>query len=555
MTEAQLIQKLTALRSLPAETEVMEFKEAKNSFDFTKLGKYFSALCNEANLKGKQEAWLVFGVENNHRNIVGSLFRNGNRPYLDSLKGEIANKTTNRITFIEIYELNLPEGRVVMLQIPAAPPGFPVSFEGHYYGRDGEELSPLNLEEIERIRRQFAISDWSALACTATISQLDDAAITKAKVNYKIKNPRIAAEVESWDNTTFLTKAKLLINGQLTRTAVLLLGKAEAVAQLSPLQPQISWVLYNKEKVERDYQHFDPPYILAVDEVFAKIRNLKYRYLKDGTLFPDEVDQYDPQNVKEALSNCIAHMDYTLGGRISVAENEDGYISFANPGSFLPGSIKEVIESEEPPSFYRNTLLAKTMESFNMIDSIGSGIKRMFRVQRERFFPMPDYDFSGNKVKITLTGKVLDVDYARVLARNPELSLDEIILLDKVQKRKPLLETELKSLRSKGLIEGKKPNIIVSAKVAQTTGQKATYTRNKAFTKQQYFDWIIQGIKDHGSLSRQDIEGLLMAKLSDLYDSKQKKNKITNLISELRMKGIIRNDGTDLNSKWVLVNP
>lgn len=195
--------------------------------------------------------------------------------------------------------------------------------------------------------------------------------------------------MEGWDNSTFLTKTKLLVNGQLTRTAVLLLGKPEAVAQLSPLQPQISWVLYNKEKVERDYQHFDPPYILAVDEVFAKIRNLKYRYLMDGTLFPDEVDQYDPQNVKEALSNCIAHMDYTLGGRISVTENEDGYISFTNPGSFLPGSIKEVIESEEPPSFYRNTLLAKTMESFNMIDSIGSGIKRMFRVQRERFFLCP----------------------------------------------------------------------------------------------------------------------------------------------------------------------
>lgn len=138
MTEAQLIQKLTELRSLPAETEVVEFKEAKNTYDFAKLGKYFSALCNEANLKGRQEAWLVFGVENEQRNIVGSLFRNGNRPYLDSLKGEIANKTTNRITFIEIYELNLAEGRIVMLQIPAAPPGFPVSFEGHYYGRDGE---------------------------------------------------------------------------------------------------------------------------------------------------------------------------------------------------------------------------------------------------------------------------------------------------------------------------------------------------------------------------------------------------------------------------------
>jgi ATP-dependent DNA helicase RecG len=554
MTESQLIDKLTELRSLPAETEVVEFKEAKNGFDFTKLGKYFSALCNEANLKGKKDAWLVFGVENSHRNIVGSLFRNNNRPFLDSLKGEIANKTTNRITFIEIYELNLPEGRVVMLQIPAAPQGLPVSFEGHYYGRDGEELSPLNLEELERIRRQSAIVDWSAVTCSAAISELDETAILKARQNFRVKNPRLADEMEQWDTVTFLAKTKLLVNGQLTRTAILLLGKPEAVVHLSPLQPQISWVLYNKDKVERDYQHFEPPYILAVDEVYAKIRNLKYRYLKDGTLFPEEIDQYDAKNIKEALSNCIAHMDFTLGGRISVAENEDGYISFTNPGSFLPGSVEEVLKSEEPPSFYRNTLLAKTMESFNMIDSIGSGIKRMYRVQRERFFPMPDFDLLPNKVKVTLTGKVLDMDYARVLARNPELSLDEIILLDKVQKRKSLTEDELKQLRAKGLVEGKKPNIIISARVAQATGQKASYTRNKAFTKQQYFDWIIQGIKDHGSLSRQDIEQLLWDRLSDLYSDKQKKVKINNLISDLRKMGKIRNIGSDAKSKWVLID-
>ena len=542
MTEAQLIQKLTELRSLPAETEVMEFKEAKNGFDFTKLGKYFSALCNEANLKGKQEAWLVFGVENKHRNIVGSLFRNGNRPYLDSLKGEIANKTTNRITFIEIHELNLPEGRVVMLQIPAAPPGFPVSFEGHYYGRDGEELSPLNLEEIERIRRQSAISDWSAVTCPATISQLADDAIAKAKYNYKVKNPRIAAEVEGWDSTTFLTKTKLLVNGQLTRTAVLLLGKPEAVAQLSPLQPQISWVLYNKEKVERDYQHFDPPYILAVDEVFAKIRNLKYRYLMDGTLFPDEIDQYDSYNIKEALSNCIAHMDYTLGGRISVAENEDGYISFTNPGSFLPGSIKEVIESEEPPSFYRNTLLAKTMESFNMIDSIGSGIKRMFRVQRERFFPMPDYDFSGNKVKLTLTGKVLDMDYARVLVRNPELSLDEIILLDKVQKKKELTETEVRQLKAKNLIEGRKPNFHISVSVAEKTEQKADYILSKGIDDDYYKKLIDEYLKKFGKAKRADLEKVLKSKLPGVLTEEQKKHKIKNLLQAMKIEQRIKLD-------------
>ena len=189
------------------------------------------------------------------------------------------------------------------------------------------------------------MSDWSAITCSATINELDETAIAKARLNFRVKNPRLAYEMEQWDTITFLTKTKLLVAGQLTRSAIVLLGMPEAVVHLSPLQPQISWVLYNKDKVERDYQHFEPPYILAVDEVYAKIRNLKYRYLKDGTLFPEEIDQYDAKNIKEALSNCIAHMDFTLGGRISVAENEEGYISFTNPGTFLPGSVEEVLKS------------------------------------------------------------------------------------------------------------------------------------------------------------------------------------------------------------------
>lgn len=553
MKEAELIQKLNELSALPAETEVVEFKEAKNDFHFEKIGKYFSALSNEANLKGKKDAWLIFGIENKHKSIVGSNYRHTNRASLDSLKAEIAQKTTDAISFIEIHEIQLPEGRVVMFQIPAAPKGLPVAWGGHYYGRNGEELSPLNLEKIDRIRRQVTYEDWSAVIVpAASINDLDPLAIAKAKENYKIKNPRIAAEIDGWNTITFLSKTHLLIHSKLTRTAIILLGKPESVAHISPVHPQISWVLYTKDKIEKDYHHFEPPYIMALDEVFTKIRNLKYRYLKDGTLFPEEVDQYDPQNIKEALSNCIAHMDYTLGGRITVAENEDAYISFANPGSFLPGSVEEIIRSEDPPTFYRNTLLVKTMESFNMIDSIGSGIKRMYRVQRQRFFPMPDYELSSNKVKLTLIGKVLDMDYARALVRNPDLDLEEIIMLDKVQKRMLLTDDEIKHLKQNGLIEGKKPHWIISATLAQATGQKADYTRQKAFTKQEYFDWIMKGIRDHGFLNRKDIEDLIWNRLSDLLTEKQKKTKVGNIIYELSRNGIIYNAGSDTASKWML---
>lgn len=192
MSEKELQAKLNELRNLPAETEVFEFKEAKNSYDFNKLGKYFSALSNEANLKGKPFAWLIFGIKDKGRTIVGSRFR-PSRKDLDSLKGELANKITNRITFIEIYELYLPEGRVVMFQIPAAPKGIPIALDGHYYGRDGEELSPLNLEEIERIRAQAVGEDWSAAVVPgAIIEDLDPAAIAKAQENFKNKFPEQA---------------------------------------------------------------------------------------------------------------------------------------------------------------------------------------------------------------------------------------------------------------------------------------------------------------------------------------------------------------------------
>ena len=554
MTQDELTKTLSQL-TLSAENEVVEFKEAKQDFTFDKIGKYFSALSNEANLQGKPYSWLIFGIENKARKIVSSSYRSSSRAALDSLKGEVANKTTNRITFIEIHELILSEGRVVLFQIPAAPQGIPIAWDGHYYGRDGEELSPLNLEEIERIRNEVQHTDWSAGICEgATIVDLDAKAISIARDNFKIKNPRLVDEINKWDDITFLNKAKLTIKGKITRSAIILLGKTESEHFIAPGICRISWVLKNKENIERDYEHFSCPFLITVNEIYDKIRNLKYRYIKDDTLFPDEIDQYAPFSIREALNNCIVHQDYNLSGKISVVETEDEHLTFTNLGEFLPGSIDSVIESDVPPGYYRNHFLAQAMVTLNMIDTIGSGIKRMFRLQKERFFPMPDYDVSSKRVKATLIGKVLDIEFARVLAKNPGLSLEEIIMLDKVQKHKQLTDSEAKLLKGKGLIEGKKPHFYIAAKIARSTGQKASYTRNKAFSSKQYYDWIIKGITDHGSLGRKDINDLLWDKLSDLYDEKQKSTKINNLIADLRRKGTIKNVGTDAKPIWVLMD-
>lgn len=553
MNEQQIQLILEDLLSLSSETEVVEFKEAKNNFDFKDLGKYFSALSNEANLNNKDCAWLIFGI-NDKKKIVGTNYRPIHKD-LDKLKYEIAEKINNRLTFIEIYELQTNDGRVILFQIPPSPKGIPTSFNGFFFGRDGESVGPLNISEIERIRSQVTTKDWSMGICFgASIEDLDEEAIAKARENYKIKNPRLKKEVDTWNNITFLNKAKLTINGSITNTCILLLGKPESEHYLAPAIARISWVLKNIKNEEKDYEHFTCPFILSIDKVFGKIRNLKYRYIKNGTLFPEEVDRYDPFNIKEALSNCIAHQDYNLSGRINVIEIEDEQLIFSNLGEFLPGSIENVLENDQPPIFYRNNFLVQAMVNLNMIDTIGSGIKRMFRSQRERFFPMPDYDLTGGKVKAVITGKVLDLEYAKVLALNPDLSLEEIILLDKVQKKIELSDNEIQKLKAKKLIEGRKPNFIISENLAVKTKQVGVYIKTRGFDKEYYKKLIIEFIKKnkHGS-SKKDIRLLLWNKLPDVLTDDQKENKISNVLRELRQEEKIKNTGNATKPNWISI--
>ena len=552
MTETQLKGTLNDLRSLDSENEIVEFKEAKNNYDFTKLGKYFSALSNEANLCRKPYGWLVFGIKDNDHSIVGTQYRS-ERKDLDKLKGEIANKSTNRISFIAIHEVNLPEGRVILFQIPSAPKGIPIAFDGHYYARDGEELVPLNIEKIERIRAQATKEDWSAaIVPAATLEDLDEDAIALARKNFKNKFPDKADEVDLWDNITFLNKAKVTSKGKITRTALILLGKDESEHLLNPADVKIRWKLMDELNNDIDYEIFGIPLILSVEKVFAKIRNIKYRYMQEGTIFPTEVAKYEPFSIREAINNCIAHQDYTKNARINVIEMPDQLI-FTNQGSFIPGNVEKVVIEDSPEEFYRNRFLATAMFNLKMVDTAGGGIKKIYNFQRARFFPLPDYDLANDKVKMVLSGKILDLEYARLLAQNKDLTLEEIMMLDKVQKKLPLTDFEEKHLKSKKLIEGRKPNFFISLKVAQKTGQKADYTKNKGFDKQYYLDLIIKAIKQHKELSRKEIDDLLWNKLPDWMSDKQKKNKVNNLIAELSRNKIITNTGTFQDSNWVLI--
>jgi len=314
------------------------------------------------------------------------------------------------------------------------------------------------------------------------------------------------------------------------------------------------WRLYGSNGMVKDYMEFNIPFITVVDKVYAKIRNLTYRYIPNRrSLQTIDIPTYDISLQRELLYNSIAHMDYTHGGRIYVDEYED-YFLIQNPGTFLPGDVLSVLQPWYTAPYYRNPLLAESMTKFNLIDTVAMGIRKVFKIQQERLFPMPDYFFmKPDKVVVRVYGKTLDENYMRILYDHPEFDVETVYLLDRVQKRQPLSQKQYKQLRSLGVIEGKTPNVYVSASIAEIIDERAQYTKNKAMDDKYYMDLIINYLKQFGSGTKADFIRLLGDKLSDVLDDKQKIDKVRNLLTSMKNKKIIKYaDGNKRTGVWVL---
>ena len=541
------------------ENEVIEFKEAEKDYDRDKIGRYFSALSNEANLRGLQYGWLVFGVNNKERKIVGTGYRNSKG--LDTLKHEIGAGMTGGMSFIDIYEIfpvvDGVEKRVVMFQIPAAVTAIPTGWHNQEYARDGESLVPLSEEKRERIRRQVRL-DWSKrFIPNATMEHLDKAAISIAREKYKQKmdDLHISAEVDKMSDEEFLERRKLVINGRVTNAAMLLLGNS-AYDYLFESVPEASWRIYDSKEMVKDYEIYKIPFITLGDRILKNIRNLTYRYMPDQmTLFPMETKQYDTWVLRELLNNCIAHSDYNLGGRIYVNEFEDKLI-LTNPGSFIPEGIEPILNPGYTSPFYRNQLLAEAMVMFKMIDTETTGIRRVFHIQRERFFPLPDYDItSKERVEVTIYGKEINEKFTYLLHDNDNLNLVTVYLLDQVQKGKQVSKEAAAHLRKHKLVEGRVNNLYLSAPLAKTEEDRVQYIKNKAFDDKYYQDMVVNYLRKFGKANRAAVRDLLIDKFPDTLSPKQKERKVLTLLTALKRNGIITTDSENKRiANWILTD-
>ncbi|SNV31942.1 Divergent AAA domain [Chryseobacterium taklimakanense] len=549
MSNEELKKMVDELRSYSKETTWIEFKR-NDATDNQRLGRYISGLSNAARLSNEPFGYLVFGVEDDTWDVVGTTYNYLKRKEKGSDLDFYIRKGLTPSIYFEVFPCDYNGDKLIIFKIPACS-SVPTEFENVAYIRIDSHLTELKKfpEHLKRILNSDR--DWSAeIVEKATINDLDADAIAKAKELYKEKNKNKSfyKDIDGWSDATFLDRVKVTAQGKITNTALILLGKYESAHFLSPHIAQITWKL---DTEERAYEHFGMPLFLEVNNILAKIRNVQYKFFPDNQLISVEVVKYDNEVILEALNNCIAHQDYFRNSRIVVTEKINKLI-FESAGGFFEGNAEDYFTGEKTPKKYRNTWLKDAMVNLNMIDSMGYGIFKMLKSQKERYFPLPDYSKStSDEVILEIYGHSLDENYSKLLIENKDdLHLTEVVLLDKVQKKQEITDPAAKLLRNKGLIEGRKPNYHISSSVASVTGKEKEYLQAKGI-EDEYCRKIMKDymLKFNGG-ERSDFENLLKDKLPDVLNEKQKKDKVKNLLQAMK-----RNDEIYLDGKTWRLKP
>ncbi|MBU4487326.1 MAG: putative DNA binding domain-containing protein, partial [Candidatus Delongbacteria bacterium] len=554
MNESELIELFEKLLEEQTEQSWLEFKlnvaQSNASVTPDGIGEYISALANGACISDKEYGYLVLGVEDKTHKKVGTSFnyrkyKIGNQDFELWLRASV----TPKINF-EIHELNYNEKNYVLFEIPSAK-GEPVNFKNKAFIRINSQKT--NLQNYPEYLRKIynSLEDWSAKTIPdANISDLDEDALITARIKFKdkSKNESFYSQIDKWDTKTLLDKAKITKKGKITNSAILLLGKNESSHYILPYIAEITWKL---DTEERAYEHYGPPFLLNTTKVLQRIRNYQYKFFPNNELLAVTVNKYENRVILEAVHNSIAHQDYLRQARIIVTEKSDKVI-FQNSGNFFSGTPEEYFMGDKTPDKYRNPWLVRAMVNLGMIDTIGSGIHTMLIEQKNRYFPLPDYSKSmSEKVILEIYGHEIDVNYSKMLIENKELDLKTVILLDRVQKKLKISKEAIALLKKHKLIEGRSPNIFVSAKIAEVTDKMEEYIRNKSFDDKHFKDMIIEYLKKFGKAKRADIDKLIIPKLSEALSDKQKKFKVGNLLSALRNENRIINKGFGI---WNLTN-
>jgi len=519
------------------EGENLEFKEAKRQFDTTKLAQYCAALSNEGG------GHLVLGVTNKKpRQITGtSAFTD-----IETRKRWLLQKLHVRI---DVSELQPPDGRVVVFSVPARPVGWPVQVDGKYPMRSGESLTFMNPETLRSIFEE-GCPDFSVDICrNASIDDLDPRAIEIFRNKWMEKTgDRGKSRLK---HEQILEDAELLIDGQVTYAALILLGKQKALGRhLGQAEVIYEWRLREGVSEYHQRREFREGFLLFHDKLWELInqRNEIFQY-QDG-LFRVDIPTFREDVIREAVLNAIAHRSYRHQGSVFI-RHWPSRMEIVSPGSFPEGITPENILWRQNP---RNRRIAEAFGKCGLVDRSGQGADRMFEFTLRDGKMFPDYGKSDeHEVCLVLDGQVRDPLFVKFLEKisartSRAFGVEDLVVLASILEERQIpdrLVDRLKVLQEADAIKRSGRKYILARKYYQMAGRKGEYTRKRGLDRETNKELLLRHINDH------DRDG---SPLSDLVQvlPDLSYGQVRTLLQEMKREGSIDVKGRTRAGRWFL---
>lgn len=521
------------------ENEHLEFKEAKQHFDFEELVRYCAALANEGGGR------MILGVSDKlPRRVVGSrAFDN-----LERTKAGLIERLHIRI---EVETLPHSDGPVIIFEVPARPLGFPIQYKGAYWMRGGESLIPMTPDLLKRIFAETA-PDFSAEPCpAASISDLDPTAMQRFRQMWARKSGNMT--LHSISDEQLLTDAELMVDGVLLYAALILFGTRQALGRYLP-QAEVIFEFRSSEASGPPAQReeYRQGFFVFQDELWQKIDLRNERQHFQTGFFIVDVPTFNEITIREALLNAVSHRDYRLPGSVFVRQFARR-LEITSPGGLLPGiTVQNILWRQAP----RNRRVAEIFARCGLVERSGQGMNRMFEECIKESKPHPDFTGTDDyQVALTFRGEVQDPQFLRFLEQIGEEKLalfttQDFLVLDYVHREQPVPDTFkacLPPLVDQGIIErvgrGKGTRYILSRQFYDFLGQKGVYTRKRGLDRDTNKMLLLKHIRDNRKT------GCQLSELSQVLPALSRAE-IQSLLRDMKAAGTIHNIGRTKAARW-----
>lgn len=533
---SELLDQLAAWMAA-SEDEHLEFKEAKNRFDFEELVKYCCAMANEGG------GHIVLGVaDKKPRRVVGS------RAFEEFQRTKLGIIERLRLR-IDAWEVTHVDGRVLVFQVPTRPRGVPIQYNGAYWMRGGESLVPMTPDMLKRIFDESQ-PDFSAEICAgAEFTDLDERAVETFRTRWAAKARR--TDLEQFSVEQLLIDADLYSKGRgITYAALILFATEKAMARLLG-QAEVVFE-YRSDPTSVPYQQraeFRCGILSFLDDVWGLINSRNEVYsLRDGP-FRREIPAHNEDAVREAILNAVCHRDYRLFGPVFVRQNPRS-LEVQSPGGFpIDVDASNILFRQSP----RNRRLAEALARCGLVERSGQGADRMFKAAYESGKLPPDFSASGGEsVTVVLHGVVQDEVFVTFLERiaaekGVRFSVADLVVLDAVNRDLDIPEqvrARLTDLLASGAIERIDRNkLVLSRSFYVLKGRAGEYTRRAGLDRETRKELLLKHIAGTGD------KGAPFDELSQVLPNASR-NELKVLLREIKDAGRAHTRGTTRSARW-----